>query len=161
MQDKSYIFFWRQNERYGCFSNWYETPFIIDGVSYRWTEQFMMAEKARLFNDDEADQKIMKAGSPNECKKLGRTVKNFDPVLWDEKKFGIVCQGNLAKFQQNPELLAKLMETKDSILVEASPYDKIWGIGLTAKKAKEINPEDWPGENLLGKALMKVREELR
>lgn len=154
-----YVFFWKRNERYGCFSNWYGCSFTVDGIEYQSTEQYMMAEKARLFNDPETEERIMKTTSPSKIKKLGKEVKGFDSKIWDERKFEIVCKGNLEKFRQNPDLLSRLLETGDSIIVEAS-RDTIWGIGHTAKEAKTIPPERW-GENLLGKALMWVREQLR
>ena len=161
MSKTGYVYFWRETSDHGCFSNWYEAPFVIDGTEYRWVEQYMMSKKALLFGDEVKNKKIMEASDPNECKALGRKVKPFDPALWDEKKFDIVYEGNKETFEQNSDIKEILLATGDDILVEASPFDKIWGIGLGAKKAREIPPEEWPGENLLRKALMRVREDLR
>lgn len=144
-----------------CFSQWYDVYFEIDGVKYNTTEQYMMASKARLFDDEETFNEIMNAKSPNEYKKLGRKVKGFDANLWDEKKMDIVVAGNKAKFVQNPDLKEFLLSTVDAILVEASPYDKIWGIGMDKETALECNIDDWNGANLLGFALMEVRDWLK
>lgn len=161
MRQSKYIFFWRETSKHGCFSNWYEAPFVVDGTEYRWVEQYMMSKKALLFGDGVTNKKIMEADNPKECKTLGRKVKPFDSALWNEKKFDIVYEGIKAKFEQNSDIKEVLLETGDAVLVEASPFDKIWGIGLGSKKAKGIPPEEWPGENLLGKALMKVRDDFR
>lgn len=121
----------------------------------------MMAAKARLMGDDETYRLIMSASSPSDYKKLGRRVRNFDSVLWDERKYAIVVEGNKAKFSQNPELKDFLLSTCDAILVEASPYDCIWGIGLDRERAQKGTVDDWRGENLLGCALMAARDWLR
>ena len=141
-----------------CFSQWFDVYFVVDGLSYHTTEQYMMASKARLFGDEETLRKIMNAYSPAEHKKLGRKVKGFDAAIWDEKKLDIVVEGNKAKFCQNPDLKEFLLATDNAILVEASPYDKIWGIGLDREVALNGSVEDWDGENLLGCALMEVRD---
>ena len=123
-----------------CLSQWYECKFTVDGVEYHTAEQYMMAQKAVLFKDDELLQEIMSADNPAVYKKLGRQVRNFDSDVWNEHKFQIVVNGNMAKFSQNPELLDFLLKTGDRVLVEASPYDRIWGIGL-AKDTPDIeNP---------------------
>lgn len=144
-----------------CFSQWYDVYFKIDGVQYHTTEQYMMASKARLFGDEETLIEIMNAETPFEYKKLGRKVKGFEPTLWDEKKLAIVVEGNKAKFGHNPELKEFLLSTGDAILVEASPFDTIWGIGLDRETALSGNINDWKGENLLGCALMEVRDWLK
>jgi len=159
------IYFWGhtptpQKITNSCFSQWYDVYFEVDGVQYHTTEQYMMASKARLFGDEETLREIMNAYSPAEYKKLGRKVKGFDASLWDEKKLDIVVEGNKAKFGQNPDLKEFLLSTGDAILVEASPYDKIWGIGLDREAALNGSVEDWRGENLLGCALMEVRDGL-
>lgn len=160
-----YIFFWGHHEKENkitktCFSQWYNCRFIADGVEYHTAEQYMMAQKALLFHDEEVLQKIMQADNPAVYKKLGREIRNFDGKQWDEHKYQIVVNGNLAKFSQNQDLLDFLLKTGDRILVEASPYDRIWGIGM-AKDAPNIeNPFFWKGSNLLGFALMEVREKL-
>ena len=144
-----------------CFSQWYECKFTVDGVEYHTAEQYMMAQKAVLFGDKEVLQKIMSADNPAVYKSLGRQIRNFDEKIWNEHKFQIVVNGNMAKFSQNPELLDFLVKTGDRILVEASPYDRIWGIGKSKDDFDIENPFKWKGENLLGFALMEVRENLK
>lgn len=121
----------------------------------------MMTRKARLFNDHEILEQILKAETPNQAKSLGRKVRNFDPQIWDEHKYEIVKQGNLLKFSQNEKFKEFLLSTGDRILVEASPYDKIWGIGMLETDPKAHDPSQWNGENLLGFALMEVRDLLK
>ena len=123
------------NERFtffyhGPFCQWYKSPFVLDGISYNCAEQYMMAEKARLFGDHQILARIMKANDPYDQKELGKKVKNFDQKTWDMHKYNIVKKANLAKFEQNPELLLELAKTQGTTLVEASPFDQIWGIGL-------------------------------
>ena len=144
-----------------CLSQWYDCRFEVDGVTYHTTEQYMMACKARLFGDDEVLQEIMTAEHPSKYKKLGRKVRGFVPEIWDAKKYDIVVEGNKAKFGQNLELKDYLLSTGNAILVEASPYDRIWGIGLDRDTAKKGSVNDWRGENLLGCALMETRDWLR
>lgn len=144
-----------------CFSQWYDCYFEVSGVSYHTTEQYMMANKALLFSDDEVFREIMAAYHPSEYKKLGRKVRGFLPEIWNEKKYDVVVEGNKAKFGQNPNIKEFILSTKDAILVEASPYDKIWGIGLGREEALKGSVEQWQGENLLGCALMEVRDWLK
>jgi ribA/ribD-fused uncharacterized protein len=159
-----FLFFWgHQKSKDGsitktCFSQWWESPFTVNGVVYKTSEHWMMAKKAELFGDKEMVAKIVAAKSPAEAKDLGRQVKNFNESIWNEKRFEIVVEGNFHKFSQNEELKAFLVDTKKRILVEASPVDKIWGIGLTAESDKAENPLQWNGLNLLGFALMEVRD---
>ena len=166
------IFFWSAGKGCridaGCMSQWARYGFVVDGSYYRYAEQFMMAEKARLFSDHDSLGKILRAKSPMIIKNLGRTVKNrngkkwtiADAKEWDAARFDVVVRGNFAKFSQNDKLKEYLMSTGDALLVEASPKDKIWGIGLDADTAAKTPEKDWPGKNLLGKALMLVRERL-
>ncbi len=153
------VFFWKDDEENGCFSNWFQKSFVVDGVEYPHVEQYMMAQKAKLFSDSERLAAIMSATSPAECKYLGRQVTPFDTAEWDMVKHDVVKTGSRAKYGQNPELLARLMDTGDAVLVEASPDDFVWGIGLDANEAANTDPSEWPGENLLGKILMEVRSE--
>ena len=164
--DTTIIYFWGHSPNpkkmtATCLSQWYDCYFAVNGVCYHTTEQFMMASKALLFGDDEVYREIMTAYCPSDHKKLGRKVHGFNPELWDAKKYDIVVVGNKAKFGQNPELKEFLLSTSDAILVEASPYDKIWGIGLDRKTAMKGTVDQWKGENLLGCALMEVRDWLR
>jgi len=143
-----------------CFSQWWMGDFEVDGVRYSCAEQYMMAEKARLFNDERALTKIMNATSPANMKAYGREVRNFRDSVWNSNCVRIVKAANTAKFSQNPELLEFLLGTEGKILVEASPYDKIWGIGMEKNDPNAKNPQRWRGKNLLGFALTEVRDEL-
>ena len=144
-----------------CLSQWYDCWFEVNGVRYHTTEQYMMASKARLFGDEELLIEIMAAATPYDYKRLGRKVSGFVPETWDSKKYDIVVEGNKAKFTQNPALKEFLLSTADAILAEASPYDTIWGIGLDRERAMNGSVEQWQGENLLGCALMEVRDWLK
>ena len=162
VRSKYYFFYGHQPDQKGNFlSQWYQCQFIENGIHYTSAEQYMMAHKALLFKDDKIFGQIMALADPRYIKSLGRRVANYDDDIWNEHKYEIVIQGNRLKFRQNPSLLKKLLATKKHILVEASPSDKIWGIGLDKEHAKKISSREWPGQNLLGKALMEVRAELR
>lgn len=142
-------------------SQWYISRFKVDGVEYWCMEQYMMAEKARLFKDSESLNKILsETKSQRTIKALGRKVKNFDSKVWDENKLDIVYRGNKAKFSQNSELYNILISTGDKILVEASPWDRVWGIGLSCNDVNATDLRKWKGENLLGFTLMRVRSDL-
>ncbi|MBU0656007.1 MAG: NADAR family protein [Gammaproteobacteria bacterium] len=144
-----------------CLSQWFPATFELDDVTYPSAEHYMMAQKARLFGDTQALNAILASPTPDTAKKLGRQVKNFDNDLWSQHCFDYVVQGNIAKFGQNPELKNFLLNTGHQILVEASPLDAIWGIGLAAAHPDASTPQRWQGENLLGFALMAAREHLR
>lgn len=151
----NYEFFWS-----GPFSQWYKAPFIIDGRKFNTCEQWMMWNKAMLFNDTETAEAILKTSDPRQQKALGRAVKNFDDAKWMAVAYDIVVQGNRSKFTQNPQLFETLKATGDKTLVEASPYDRRWGIGMGEDDPGIEDPKNWRGENLLGKALTQVRDEL-
>ena len=161
-----YLFFWgHRPSRDGsiiktCMSQWWPSEFTENNVLYKTAEHYMMAQKALLFNDREILERILQKESPKDVKDLGRQIRNFDPEIWDQHKFQLVKQGNLLKFSQNEVLKQFLKQTKNKVLVEASPVDKIWGIGLTEDDANSHNPTAWKGENLLGFALMEVRDQL-
>jgi len=150
-----YHFFWR-----GKLSQWAKSEFEQDGIVFKCAEQYMMYYKAILMNDTELSLKILKTETPKEQQELGRKIKNFDQNLWDANKTQIVYNGNYLKFTQNPKLLKELFETGNTLLVEASPFDKVWGIGLDEEKASKTSLENWQGQNLLGKILTKLREDL-
>lgn len=156
-----YTFFWHEDEENGYLNNWYPAKFKEEYFIYDSSEQYIMAEKARFFGDSETYTKILKANSPSECKKLGRKVSNFDEEKWERYREYAVMGACRLKFNQNPMLKAFLLATGDSYIAEASPYDKIWGIGLSKEEAEKIPKEEWPGKNLLGSILMKLRIEFR
>lgn len=159
-----FVYFWgHQKPRTGltatCFSQWYEAPFVVDGQSYPTAEHYMMAEKAALFGDRVTQAKILEASNPGAAKALGRQVVGFEETRWMAHRFEIVCRANRAKFSQNEALGSYLKQTGSRVLVEASPVDRIWGIGLAQDDARAHDPNLWRGLNLLGFALMRVRDE--
>jgi len=168
-----YLFFWGHTPKQSgagqpgavgkeCLSQWFPSPFVVDGVRFATAEHYMMWGKARLFGDAEAAEKIVKANHPRQAKALGRSaVRGFDEDMWVANRLDIVTAGNVEKFRQNPDLLAFLVATGDRVLVEASPMDRVWGIGLAADDVRAQDPATWRGENLLGQALMRAREALR
>jgi ribA/ribD-fused uncharacterized protein len=161
-----YLYFWgHQPAQDGkltpsCLSQWFAVSFEIDGVVYPPAEHWMMASKARLFGDDESLRQILESTDPKTAKALGRAVKYFDDASWAKRCIRVVTEGNVAKFGQNDALRTYLLGTGDQVLVEASPYDRVWGIGLKATDEKARHPETWEGQNLLGFALMEVRARL-
>jgi ribA/ribD-fused uncharacterized protein len=162
-----YLFFWGHTpKRAGvlgaeCLSQWYPSPFEAEGVRFETAEHYMMWGKARLFGDEAAAAEIVASGHPQQAKALGRTIDGFDEDKWVAHRLEIVTAGNVEKFRQNPDLLAFLLGTRDRVLVEASPLDRIWGIGLAATDERASDPAKWRGLNLLGEALMRARETLR
>jgi ribA/ribD-fused uncharacterized protein len=161
-----YLFFWghRQRERgrvdASCLSQWFPASFTVDGVRYRTAEHFMMAGKARLFGDSANLEKILAAEGPDAAKKLGRRVTPFDERVWAAHRSELVVHGNVAKFDQNRALGEFLASTETRMLVEASPRDRVWGIGLGRTNPDARDPTKWRGENLLGFALVEARARL-
>nr|WP_243869289.1 NADAR family protein [Streptomyces liangshanensis] len=162
-----YLRFWGHTPRAdgalgaGCLSQWWPSPFTVDGVEYATAEHWMMAAKARLFEDPEAERQAVAAASPALAKKAGRLVRGFDQGVWERERFGVVVAGSVHKFGQDPALREFLLNTGARVLVEASPRDRIWGIGLSAQDERAEDPARWRGLNLLGFALMEARERLR
>lgn len=142
----TYLFFWGHQPQpdgsvgKGCFSAWWPCEFTVDGVRYRSAEHFMMTAKAKLFGDEEIAARIPLARHPKEAKELGRPARGFDEQRWAQRRFDLVVAGNVAKFGQNPELREYLLATGDRVLVEASPRDRIWGIGLGASNELAASP---------------------
>jgi ribA/ribD-fused uncharacterized protein len=145
----------------GYLSQWHIAPFELDGLVFNCCEKRMMYMKAILFNDQEIAKKILAKNNARENKELGRQVKNFDERKWRESAEEIVYEANLAKFSQNEDLKSKLLSTENKIIVECAPYDKIWGNGLDITTTLKTEMVNWPGTNLLGKVLMRVRNTLR
>lgn len=162
-----YVFFWGHRQRRdgqidaSCLSQWFPAPFELDGVCYRTAEHWMMAGKARLFEDAESLERILAAETPDAAKRLGRRVRGFDEATWERARFELVVAGSVAKFTRHERLGAFLLATADKVLVEASPTDRVWGIGLAREDARAGDPRQWQGENLLGFALMLARDTLR
>ena len=162
-----YLFFWGHTGKGSgkalgkeCLSQWYGARFTLEGRQFPTAEHAMMFQKAMLFGDQESAAKILAAPSPSVAKALGRGVRGFVEATWNERRLGFVAAANEAKFGQNPEIRAYLLGTKDRVLVEASPTDRIWGIGLAEDAPGAENPESWRGQNLLGFALMIARGRL-
>lgn len=161
-----YVWFWGHRPRPdgrvgpGCFSQWWPSPFTVDGITYATAEHWMMAGKARLFDDAEAERRVLDASHPKQAKDAGRTVRGFDEETWLRHRFGLVVEGNVHKFGHHPELRDYLLGTGSRVLVEASPVDRVWGIGLAADDERAADPARWRGLNLLGFALMEARQRL-
>ncbi|GAB2838079.1 NADAR family protein [Actinocorallia aurea] len=156
-----YVYFWGHTPNASgnhVFSQWWQGAFELDGVRYPSAEHAMMAGKARLFGDDAALAKVMAAGHPRDAKSAGREVRGFDEDVWAEHRFDLVTRVSAAKFGATPELRAHLLGTGTRVLVEASPLDRIWGIGLAADAPDASAPARWRGLNLLGFALMRARD---
>lgn len=143
-----------------CLSQWYPCEFEAEGIKYTSAEQYMMAEKARLFGDEEIRAQILKTSDPAICKKLGRKVRNFNQERWNKNRENIARKGNFYKFSQNAKLREFLLSTGDKILVEASPRDRIWGIGMGKSNPDALDPAKWRGRNLLGFAIMSARKKI-
>jgi len=149
-------------------SNWYKSPFhfktltkpIIVGklLLFDCGEQYMMWRKAVLFEDFEIATKILMSSNPKEQKTLGRQVRNYNDKIWADQRFDIMVEGLSCKFRENKLIRNKLILTGKKILVEANPYDTIWGVGLSEDDDAILDEKNWRGQNLLGKVLMKVRE---
>ncbi|TAE69858.1 MAG: NADAR family protein [Bacteroidetes bacterium] len=167
-ENHSYLFFWAHQPNVNgiitekCFSQWWtENPFVVDGIVYQTAEHWMMAKKALLFEDTEFFEKIIEAETSAIVQKLGRQVRNFELDVWQKHCSEIVAEGNFHKFSQHQPLKDFLLSTENKIIVEASPYDKIWGIGMGVNRPEIYQPSLWKGTNLLGFALMEVRDKLR
>lgn len=162
-----YRFFWGHRARKdgqlsdACFSQWWPSRFVASREEYSSAEQFMMAGKARLFEDEDTRRRILAANDPSEVKQLGREVRGFNEAAWARARFDLVTRGNIAKFGQDEALRRYLLDTGDDVLVEASPTDRVWGIGLAREDQRASDPAAWQGLNLLGFALVRARAVLR
>jgi len=154
---EKFTFFFRSGSP---FSQWHSAEFTVDGIKYNCAEQYMMHQKAVLFGDEKTGQMILDSESPGKQKSLGRKVKPFDPVLWSSKAQDIVAKGSYHKFTQNADMLEKLLATQGTTLVEASPRDRLYGIGMGAKNPLALDRKTWKGRNLLGEILTKVRQQI-
>ena len=154
---ENFVFFYTTEE---CMSNFYPANFNINGINFSCTEQHMMYSKAKLFGDEDIANKIMLTNVPGKIKGLGRKVSNFDEKIWQQHRENILFEGNLAKYTQNKEIKDQLLSTNPKTLVEASPSDKIYGVGLGIDDSRINDPKNWNGLNLLGQILMRVREHI-
>ncbi|MEU3403765.1 NADAR family protein [Streptomyces sp. NPDC006670] len=143
-----------------CLSQWWPSPFTVGDVRYATAEHWMMAGKARVFGDPEAERAALEARTPAEAKKAGRLVRGFDDAVWERERFALVVEGSVHKFGSDPALRAYLLGTGSRVLVEASPVDRVWGIGLAPDDDRVLDPARWRGLNLLGFALMEARARL-
>lgn len=161
------VFFWGHQPRAGgglgpsCLSQWWPAAFTVDGRTFATAEHFMMWRKAVVFGDEAVAGRVLAASDPAEVKRLGRAVTGFDSAVWERHRYGVVVDGNRAKFTAGDDLRTYLVGTGDRVLVEASPVDLVWGIGLAEDDPAARVPSRWRGRNLLGFALMQVRAELR
>lgn len=155
------ICFHNPQEENGYLSNWYMSEFTVDGIKFSSMEQYMMYEKALLFQDQETAAKILQTDNVAEIKALGRAVQHFNDKIWIKMREEIVYRGMLEKFRQNSELAEKLEQTGEDIIVECAVKDRIWGVGLSMKDENRLCIDKWRGQNLLGKVLMRVREDIR
>ena len=153
--------FHNPEEENGYLSNWYLSDFKIDSIKFSSTEQYMMYKKAIVFNDNKIAKEILETTDVSKIKALGRQVSNYNDKYWNGVRHIIIYKGLLEKFSQNKDLKKRLLNTGNDILAECAVQDKIWGIGLSMKDVNRWDMEKWRGENLLGFALMMVREELQ
>ncbi|MFI6762651.1 NADAR family protein [Micromonospora sp. NPDC050417] len=160
-----FVFFWKHRSDgvvdAGCLSQWAPSPFTVDGLVFATAEHYMMWRKATLFGDAGTAERILAAGHPHRAQTLGRQVAGFDQRTWEKHRYDIVVAASVAKFGQDPALCEFLLGTGDRVLVEASPVDRIWGVGLAGTDPDVAEPERWRGLNLLGFALMDARASLR
>lgn len=163
MNKNDIVTFWKTSDKYGEFSQWHKSMMFKDDKIYETCEHYMMYHKALLFNDTKIADKILKYTDPHEVKKLGRKIKNFDEYIWSNNREKIVYDGNLMKFTHNDIFKNLLLSTGDAYIAEASPYDKVWGTNLDERKTIEYyrKNKEFPGLNLLGIQLMKVRKTIR
>ncbi|HBN11014.1 MAG TPA: DUF1768 domain-containing protein [Ruminococcus sp.] len=157
---RNIICFHNPQEENGYLSNWFESSFKIDNIEFVSMEQYMMYEKAVLFNDMEIAAQILKLSDAATVKSLGRAVRNYNDVLWNGVRQIVIYKGLIQKFSQNESLKKQLLETSPHILAECAVNDKIWGIGLSMKDENRFNMKKWSGQNLLGFTLMQVRNDL-
>lgn len=152
----TFVFFWNPEPELdgsigpGCLSQWWPAPFVVDGVRYATAEHFMMAGKARVFGDVEAEASVLADDDPAHAKAVGRAVRGYDTAVWAEHRVDVVTRGNVAKFSQHPDLATYLASTGDAVLVEASPEDRIWGSAWPPTTPTRRGPGAGPGATCSG-----------
>lgn len=157
------LFFFSPYGKKGYLSNFYPSKFTVECVEYNCTEQFFMKMKQEFFdpNNKKLAALILSETDPKQIKKYGRMVGNYNDIMWSKTRYNVMCDALKHKFTQNKNLKQLLLDTKNLFIAEASPYDKIWGIGLSEDTARSTYCDEWPGSNLLGQALMDTREYLK
>ena len=158
---RNVIGFHNPDEDYGFLSNWYLSNFVLDGINFSSMEQYMMYMKATLFDDTNIASQIMETSDVGKIKALGRSVSNYNDIIWNGMRQPIIFKGLMEKFKQNENLKTELLKTGDAILAECAVQDQIWGIGLSMKDPNKNDMTRWRGTNLLGFSLMVVRSELK
>ena len=158
---RNVIGFHNPDEDYGFLSNWYLSNFVVDGINFSSMEQYMMYMKATLFDDTNIASQIMETSDVGKIKALGRSVSNYNDIIWNGMRQPIIFKGLMEKFKQNENLKTELLKTGDAILAECAVQDQIWGIGLSMKDPNKNDMTRWRGTNLLGFSLMVVRSELK
>ena len=159
--EKVIICFHNPNEENGYLSNWYLSQFCVDGITFSSMEQYMMYQKAVCFQDNAVAAQILATDDVAQIKALGRLVSNYNDHHWNGVRQIVVYEGLYAKFSQNEDLKMQLLSTGDVLLAECAVKDRIWGIGLSMHDPDRLDRAKWNGQNLLGYALMLVREKLR
>jgi len=163
-QITGYVFFYshRNGTPEDVLSQFYPSSFTVQGITFPTSEHYMHYQKAVMFCDTATAQKILSTSDPSEAKKLGRRVRPFNGQVWDDRSMQIVYDANMAKFTQNPKLLEIITSIRyqGKFFVEASPYDKIWGIGMRQSEARTLQPSQWKGQNKLGRVLTAVRDNI-
>lgn len=154
------ICFHNPDEENGYLSNWYLSDFTVDDVKFTSMEQYMMYRKALCFHDSDIAAQILEISDVAQIKALGRLVRNYDDHHWNGVRQIVIYEGLKAKFSQNPDLLKMLKDTRDALFAECAVKDRIWGIGLSMTDPDRFDRNKWNGQNLLGYALMMVREQL-
>ena len=154
------ICFHNPDEENGYLSNWYLSDFIVDEIKFTSMEQYMMYQKAMCFNDNDIAAQILETNDVAQIKALGRLVHNYNDHHWNGVRQVVIYEGLIAKFSQNEELLDKLISTGNTLLAECAVKDRIWGIGLSMTDPDRFDRTKWNGTNLLGYALMMVRDKI-
>lgn len=158
---EGFVFFYAPEDENGYLSNWYPSYFILEGEVFTSTEQYLMYYKAVLFGDDKTKWEILSTDDLATIKKLGRKVSNYKEDIWNVCRQLVMEEGLRAKFSQDDELKRKLLGTGEATLAECAPRDLVWGIGISSEDKARFDRSAWKGENRLGKALMKIRAELK